>query len=341
LSLKYRYTPRRYRRGVTGGFRVLAAAFGLFAGVIFLGLFVVGSGSGLPDCETEEECAVLVLDKESNAPPATGGDGGPARTPEAGPQPPPLTGRAAVVMEEPCRELLFDRNPDMRLPPASLTKIVTAIVVRDQSEPSEVANITVNGPELSMETDSTVMGLEPGQRLTVLDLLYGLLLPSGNDAALALAEHISGDVPAFVDLMNQKAEELGLRGTHFSNPHGLDQGGLFTTARDMALAGALLLEDPLLADIVKTLEHQPAWDGPPVPNVNGLMGFYQGAVGIKTGYTDDAGPTIVAAAERDGRLIIASVLNSPDLYFDASALLEWAFEQESVCSPGQTPAPTP
>jgi D-alanyl-D-alanine carboxypeptidase len=207
-------------------------------------------------------------------------------------------------------------------------------VVADHADPSAVVEVTVNGPELSMTTDATVMGLEPGDRLTVRDLLYGMLLPSGNDAAIALAEHVAGSLPAFVELMNQKAATLGLSDTSFANPHGLDDPGLYSSAHDMALLGLELLRDPLLARIVRTSEYQPAWDKPPVTNLNLLLKIYPGAIGIKTGFTDTAGQTIVAAAERDGRTLVATVLHSEDLYVDAVELLEWGFANTSPACDG-------
>jgi D-alanyl-D-alanine carboxypeptidase len=277
------------------------------------------------------------------------GDGCPAadssRTPAAptptsrprlasGEDPPPITGNSAVVMEEPCGGTLFEQNPHLSVPPASLTKIMTALVAVQHSGPDDVILADVNGPELSLETDSTVMGIEPGMRLTMRDLLYGLLLPSGNDAAIQIAEQVAGSVPAFVRMMNEEASALGLSDTHFSNPHGLDDANLYSSASDMATMGRALLADPLLAEIVGTRTYQPAWEGPALQNLNLLLGFYEGAIGVKTGYTDLAGQTIVAAAERDGRRIIVSVMGAKtEIYVDASSLLDWAFsETEPACA---------
>ena len=239
--------------------------------------------------------------------------------------PPAITGLSAAILEEPCGALVYAANAHQELPPASLTKIATALVAEEHARLSDTVAITVNGPELSAETDATVMGLEPGQRLTVRDLLYGLLLMSGEDAAIQLAKHVSGGVQPFVALMNQKAAQLGLEDTQFTNPHGLDEPGLYTSAYDMAVLGRELLHRPELAEIVRTQRYQPAWDGPALRNLNLFLGQYPGALGVKTGFTDQAGQTIVAAAERDGRRLIVSVLKSQDLYVDAGALLDWAF----------------
>jgi D-alanyl-D-alanine carboxypeptidase len=184
------------------------------------------------------------------------------------------------------------------------------------------------------------MGIEPGMRLTMRDLLYGLLLRSGNDAALQIAEEVGGGVPRFVRMMNDKAAELGVNDTHFANPHGLDDANLYSSAHDMAVMGRALLDDPLLSEIVGTKFYQPAWGKPALENLNLLLGTYAGALGVKTGYTDLAGQTIVAAAERGGRRIIVAVMGAKtEMYGDVTKLLDWAFNQtRSACG---SASPTP
>jgi D-alanyl-D-alanine carboxypeptidase len=236
------------------------------------------------------------------------------------------------MIEEPCGASLYDYNAHERRAPASLAKIATALVALDAVDLSEMVEVSVHGGELAVTTDSTVMGLLPGQRLSVRDLLYGLLLPSGADAAIAIAEHVGDGEPAFVGLMNSKVEQLGLRDTHFANPHGLDDPDMYTTAFDIAVLGRELMRQPELAAIVGTRIYQPAWDGPPLWNGNGLLYRYPEAVGVKIGYTDNGGQTIVAAAERDGRVVIVSVLGSSDVYQDVITLFEWVFSNvPSVC----------
>ena len=254
--------------------------------------------------------------------------------------PPPIEGYSATVLEEPCGDALFEQNSHDSVPPASLTKIMTALVAVDHTEPDDMVRIDVNGPELSLETDSTVMGIEPGMRLSMRDLLYGLLMRSGNDAAIQIAEHVGGSVPRFVRMMNDKADEMGLTDTHFANPHGLDDANLYSSAYDMALMGRAILKDPLLAEIVGTKFYQPAWDKPALENLDLLLGSYPGALGIKTGYTDLAGQTIVAAAEQGGRRIIVAVMGAKtEMYADVSGLLNWAFnETRSSCG---SASPTP
>ncbi len=246
--------------------------------------------------------------------------------------PPPITAQSAVIIEEPCGALLYGDSVHQRLAPASLTKIATALVAAERADLSEIVDVRVDGAELALATDSTVMGLEPGQQLSLRDLLYGLLLPSGNDAALAIAEHVSFTTTAFVDLMNDKVEQLGLSDTHFMNPHGLDELGQYTSAFDIAMLGRELIRQPELAAIVRTTMYQPAWDGPPLWNGNRLVYSYPDSLGVKIGYTDEAQQVIVAAAEREGRRLIVSALGSSSIYEDAVALFEWAFaSSESVC----------
>ena len=313
-GLKYGYTPRRRRTPKRRLWLALPIAF--VAGAVLLGLWLSADG-GEPAAGGE---SVLTGGPLGQAPAPH-----PSRQPLDTSDPPVLTGKAAAIIEEPCGALTYELNAHQRLPPASLTKIATALVAAERADLSEVVTVQVNGPELSAQTDATVMGIKPGDRLSVSDLIYGLLLPSGNDAAIAIAEHVAGTVPDFVQLMNQEAARLGLSDTHFSNPHGLDDPDLYTSAFDIAVLGGELLQRPELAEVVSTPLYQPAWDGPALRNLNLLLGNYPGALGVKTGYTDQAGQTIVGAAERDGRRLIVSVLGSSDIYVDTMALFEWAF----------------
>jgi D-alanyl-D-alanine carboxypeptidase len=346
---RYTYTPRR--RNVQSRSSVPAlAAIPVAVGIAIAAFWLASSGGGEdPSAPAEGRPSVEVLsssgtpqpseqaedsedaeDAQDSAPVAS-----PAPTPVDPNAAPKISGFATVVMEEPCGAVLHKVNGDVRRPPASLTKIATALVADDNAAFDELVNIDVAGAEFSLETDSTIMGLEPGQQLTMQDLLYGLLLPSGNDAAIQIAEHISGSVPRFVQLMNLKVDELGLENTHFANPHGLDDDELYTSAYDMALLGRELLKRPRLAEIVGSRQYQPAWDGPAVGNLNQLLGFYPGTLGVKTGYTPLAGQTIVAAAEQGGRRIIVSILGDQfDIYYDVSELLNWAFQEtEPACGP--------
>ncbi len=234
---------------------------------------------------------------------------------------------AAFVYDATCGRALYGKNEDMALPPASLTKMMTALVTVDQvPDLDRVVSVHTSATQLAENTGSSVMGLEPDMQVTVRDLLYGLLLPSGNDAALELARTVSGNVSAFVALMNQKAADLGLSETHFSNPHGLDDPRLYSSARDLVTLGEAMMADPLLAQIADTASYPVSGDLDLV-NGNHMLGGYPGAYGVKIGYTDNADYTIVVAAERNGRRIYASVLGSKVPYVDATSLLDWAFSQ--------------
>jgi D-alanyl-D-alanine carboxypeptidase len=226
-------------------------------------------------------------------------------------------------MERACGTLLAGQGEHERSAPASLTKVITALVVMDRVALTDQVTSDVSATKMK---GSSVMGLEPGMRLSVKDLLYGLMLRSGNDAALVLAKHSAGSVPTFVEAMNLKAQALGLNDTHFTNPHGLDSPLLYSSPFDMAQAGRVLLDNPVLAKMSSTPEYQPAWDKPAIRNGNKLLAGYTGAYGVKNGYTENAHQTMVAAAQRDGRDVIVSLFGSTDRYADAKLLLDWAFE---------------
>jgi D-alanyl-D-alanine carboxypeptidase len=246
--------------------------------------------------------------------------------------PPDLDAAAFAVVERGCGALVWGENETERLRPASLTKIVAALVVMDSVSLDQEVESHVSSALLK-DQGSSVMGLEPGMRLSVLDLLNGLLLESGNDAALVLAEFAgSGNVATFIAAMNAKAKALGMTDTQFTNPHGLDQDGHYSSALDLALAGEALLEDPVLAEIAASEEYWPDWEESSLRNGNKLLQRYDGAYGIKIGYTRRADQTMVAAAERDGRHLIVSLLGSKDRYADSTLLLDWAFTRTaSAC----------
>ncbi len=236
-----------------------------------------------------------------------------------------------AVIDSSCGALLYGRAEHLTLPPASLTKLMTAAVAIELADTSTLITAHVDGQKLYDDTGSTIMGLKPGMQLSLLDLLYGLLLPSGNDAAIAIAEGVGGSQDKFVEMMNDKAASLALNDTHFTNPHGLYDNKLYSSAYDMAILASYVMQNPTLREIVSTLSWQPKWDGPPVWNGNRFLSEYQGADGVKIGYTEQAQQTMVASATRDGRRIVASVMRSQDRYADAERLLDWAFTQPSPC----------
>ena len=233
-----------------------------------------------------------------------------------------LSAAAAVTMDADTGETLFAENADSRLPMASTTKIMTALVALGEGDLDRV--YTVKKQYAAVEGSS--MYLEEGERLTLRDTLYGLLLSSGNDAAAAVAGECGGE-RAFVDKMNAKAHELGLTDTRFENPSGLPSDGHYTTARELAKITAAALRDPVFRDIVSTKTCTAV--GRTLVNHNRLLSLYEDAIGVKTGFTRAAGRCLVSAAERNGRTVIAVTLNDPDDWNDHIALLDDAFSRYS------------
>ena len=230
-------------------------------------------------------------------------------------------------------QVLFSRNSRERRAPASLTKVVTALVARDQFGLDE-AVVTDNSVRIAQGT----MGIVPGLRFTVRDLLYAMMLPSANDAAAALAAHDPYGYAHFVSLMNEKARALGAYGSHFVNPHGLDQAGHYSTARDMAVFARQLLNDPVLAQIVRTKHYNLRWpsDGKirVLTNHNYLLGRYPGMVGMKTGYTVGAGRCLISAVQTDQSLLVLVLMNSPNLYGETGKLLDYGKAVQLGTEPG-------
>jgi len=338
-TYSYSPSPRRERRvrktgSARRGWLLLFAVFALAGAVLARQLLAGddGSAAARSNCWTQVACSAERVESKPDDSSSGGGD-----TQRRNEPPPAISAAALAVLEEPCGALVHSLNAYAHLPPASLTKIVTALVADERVDLAQTVPITVDGAALSAATDATVMGLQPGQKLGMVDLLYGLLLPSGNDAALQIAQQVAGNVKAFADLMNARVAEAGLKDTHFVNPHGLDAPDHYTSAYDIAVLGNLLLQKPDLAFIVGTRSYQPNWNGPRVDNLNQLLGQYPGAIGVKTGYTLTAGHTIVAAAERNGRRFIVSILGSADIFPDATKLLDWAFNNApSSCAKSGT-----
>ena len=219
---------------------------------------------------------------------------------------------AAVVMDADNGRLLYAQNPDKRLANASTTKIMTALLTLE--EPEQDRYFTVD-PD-AIRAEGTTMGLQPGDSVTLHQLAAGMLLPSGNDAAGAAAVEIAGSEEAFVRRMNRRAEELGLTNTQYRNPSGLDAPGHYSSARDLATLAAHALENEDFADIVSQQEMRMAFGNPPynrsIYTTNKLLERYPPAIGVKTGYTEDAGLCLVTAAEQDGTQLIVVTLNGKD-----------------------------
>jgi D-alanyl-D-alanine carboxypeptidase (penicillin-binding protein 5/6) len=237
------------------------------------------------------------------------------------PAPPPLSAEAVYVVDVTSGTELFAQNVDEALPPASLTKIVTALVVLERAHPVDVVDILTAD---LVPPEQSQVGLVAGDRLSVRDLLYGLLIPSGNDAALALARHVgqaTSDEPlspgeavtAFVALMNQRAADLGARASHFVNPTGMDAAGHVMSARDLAVLTEAALTDRLFAEIVATpnavLPSEVVPDGYPVTTTNLLLAAGE-VTGVKTGTTPEAGGCLVTSYRVGGNDILSVVLGS-------------------------------
>lgn len=222
------------------------------------------------------------------------------------------------VVEVTSRRFLFERNADKRLPMASTTKILTALVVIGDEDLNEIVTV----PKEAEGTEGSSVYLKAGDRISVRDLLYGLMLRSGNDCAVTLALHHSGSIKNFARRMNQKAVSLGAQNSHFTNPHGLPDDEHYTSARDLALISAAAMENDIFREIVSTKYYEPrSWK-----NKNKMLWEFEGSIGIKTGFTVRAGRCLVSAAERNGMTIVSVVLNSPQMFERSEELLENSFK---------------
>lgn len=234
-----------------------------------------------------------------------------------------VSAKAAILMHADSGRVLYEKNADEHMLIASTTKIMTAIVVLEHCELDDL--VEVDSRSAGIEGSS--MYLKAGESYTVEDLLYGLLLVSGNDAASALALHVADSMEEFAELMNAKAAELGMTESSFKNAHGLDEEGHYSTARDMAKLAAYCIGNEDFARIAGTVSHTVGEQT--LVNHNRLLREYDGCLGLKTGYTMAAGRTLVTCAERDGARYVCVTLNDPDDWDDHKALYDWAFANYS------------
>lgn len=247
------------------------------------------------------------------------------------PTAPSLSAQSAVLIEAQSGKVITEKNKDARLPMASTTKIMTALVALELAEPRYV--ITVDARAVGVEGSSIY--LVEGEQLTLEQLIYALLLESANDAATAIAIGLCGSVEAFAAKMNEKALALGLQNTHFENPHGLDGDSHYTTAQELAVIAQHLLQNDLLRTIVSTrkstIPHAGNEGSRLLVNHNKLLRLYDGCIGVKTGFTKKSGRCLVSAAEKNGVTLIAVTLNAPDDWNDHTAMFDYGFTQfESV-----------
>lgn len=228
-----------------------------------------------------------------------------------------VSATAAVLMDADMGQVLYEKNGDRQMLIASTTKIMTALVVLEHAAPDDVITVT---PDHMAEGSS--MYLRAGETVRVEELLYGLLLCSGNDAALALTECAGGLTP-FVALMNEKAAALGMAHTSFANPNGLDADGHYSTARDMAVLAAAAVENPTFRRICSS--RSVTIGQRTMENHNRLLRQMEGCVGLKTGYTQAAGRTLVSCTERDGCRLVAVTLQDGNDWADHAALYDYGF----------------
>lgn len=232
-----------------------------------------------------------------------------------------VSAEKAYVLDAVSGRVLYERNPDQRSLIASTTKIMTALVVCEQCNVLDRMRI----PKEAVGIEGSSMYLREGEILTLQELLYGLMLSSGNDAAVALAIYCGGTVEGFAQRMNDKAHVLGMKNTHFENPNGLDSPGHYSTARDLAILAAYAMENPIFRQTVSTKSVKVGERC--LTNHNKLLWRVSGADGVKTGFTKAAGRILVSSATREGRRIIAVTLNAPDDWNDHAALLEEGFSR--------------
>ncbi len=234
---------------------------------------------------------------------------------------------ACVIIDQRTGNVLLEHNADAPLPMASTTKVMTALMAIEQGS----LNDPVTASRNAFGVPGTSIYLSEGETLTLEEMLYGLMLASGNDAATAIAEHIGGTVTDFCRMMTERAAQLGCKNTVFLTPHGLPCEGHYTTARDLALIAREAMSHDIFRQIVSTSRAKIPWEGREydrvLNNKNRLLTSYQGATGIKTGYTRKAGRCLVFGAERDGMAVIGVVLNCSDWFDEAARLMDAAFDR--------------
>ncbi len=254
----------------------------------------------------------------------------PAGLAEDGPPPPAIAARSAIMINADTGQVLMSVNPDEHLAMASTTKMMTALLIIENCKD---LNAQVTTSQRAAEIGESSIFLQAGEKLTVTEMLNGMLIQSGNDAAIALAEYEAGTVENFAEQMNRRAAQLGMTNTHFTNSHGLDEPNHFTSAADFAILGRELMKHPEIREIVKRTEYNIPWPGQPYPRTLithlHLMETYPFINGIKTGFTDAAGQCVVVSAGKNGVNLILSYLGGPSLGerdTDVLNMLQYGFD---------------
>ena len=235
-----------------------------------------------------------------------------------------VSAKSAALYDPASKSFLYTKNADMQLPMASTTKIMTALVAIENADLDKSVSISDD----AIGTEGSSLYLKRGETMTMKDLLMGLMLRSANDAAAAIAYEISGSIEAFAEKMNEKATQIGALNTNFTNPHGLDDPSHYTTAKDLAIITAEALSNKTFLNIVSTKKHiikNSDGEARLLTNHNKLLNLYDGAIGVKTGFTKKSGRCLVGAAERDGTRLISVTINAPDDWNDHKALFDYGF----------------
>jgi len=245
------------------------------------------------------------------------------------PSPPKFNASGAILIDAKTGQVLFEKDADKQLPPASTTKIMTAILALESNRLEETTTISAK----AANTAGSTMYLEKGQIITLHELLTGLMLRSGNDSAIAIAEFVAGSVDDFVVQMNEKAKELGAYHTQFQNPNGLPTPGHYSTAYDLAWITRYAMNNPIFAEIVNTKHTSVDWKDSRghnheqnLQNTNKLLWMLAEADGVKTGTTNEAGPCLVASATRKNQRLIAVILHDKARWQNSQKLLQWGFD---------------
>ena len=247
-----------------------------------------------------------------------------------------VSAKAYCLLDVDLYEVIDEKNSSLRLGMASTTKIMTALIAIESGR----LDHTVEVDKRAVGTEGSSVYLADGERMTLRDLVYALMLASANDAAEAIAYYLCGSIDDFTRLMNEKAHELGLENTHFTNPHGLSDSDHYTTARELAMLSARALENEAFREIVSKRSYSFLSDKTrrSIANHNRLLASYEGCIGVKTGFTKKDGRCLVSAAERDGKRLVAVTLSAPDDWNDHKRLLDFGFslyEKRELCKAGE------
>lgn len=245
-----------------------------------------------------------------------------------------LNAKSAILMEESTGNILYESNPDERLPIASVTKVMTMLLIMEAVDSGKISlDDMVTVSENAMSYGGSTMFLETGEQLTVNDMLKGIAVASANDGCVAMAEHLAGSESAFVDMMNEKAKELGMENTHFMNTNGLDEDDHYSSARDVAIMSRELMKHETIFNYTSIWMDTLRGGKFQLANTNKLIRFYDGANGLKTGSTSKALCCLSAAAKRNDMQLIAVVLGAPtsaERFASAKSLLDYGFANYEV-----------